>query len=147
MYFILLATQNWMNFPSKIPTVEHLFCRTARWVLLFSVIWTLPDPIGHSNILILKSDDVCVNNFQFSGLKASWCNSPAPGTSSFIGPAPGHFLLCKSPGAGHTFWCKSPGVPGGMVTGQIDTCINFSRALQEISAFHATHYNNISLET
>ena len=37
---------------------------------------------------------------------------------------PGHFLLCKSPGAGHTFRCKSPGVPGGgMVTGQIDTCI------------------------
>ena len=32
-------------------------------------------------------------------------------------------MLCKSPGAGHTFWCKSPGVPGGMVIGQIDTCI------------------------
>ena len=48
-----------------------------------------------------------------------------PGTSSFIGLAPGHFLLCKSPGTGHTFWCKSPGVPGGGggITGQIDTCI------------------------
>ena len=57
-------------------------------------------------------------------MKASWYKCPAPGTSSFIGPAPGHFLLCKSPGAGHTFRCKSPGVPGGgMVTGQIDTCI------------------------
>ena len=38
----------------------------------------------------------------------------------------GHFLLCKSPGAGHTFRCKSPGVPGGVVTGQIDTCIKMS---------------------
>ena len=52
---------------------------------------------------------------------------PAPGTSSFIGPAPRHFLLCKSPGAGQTFWCKSPGVPGGMVTSQIDTCITHAQ--------------------
>ena len=52
---------------------------------------------------------------------------PGPGTSSFIGPTPGHFLLCKSPGAGHTFRCKSRGVPGGMVTGQIDTCKTSAR--------------------
>ena len=53
-------------------------------------------------------------------------NARPLGHLKFIGPAPGHFLLCKSPGAGHTFRCKSPGVPGGeggMVTGQIDICI------------------------
>ena len=54
---------------------------------------------------------------------------PGLGTSSFIGPAPEHFLLCKSPGAGHTFWCKSLGVPGGMVTSQIDTCITHDQDL------------------
>ena len=70
VFHLASNTYNWINFPSKIPTVEHLSCRTARWVLLFSVIWTLPDPIGHSNVLILKPDD-SVNNFQFSGLKAS----------------------------------------------------------------------------
>ena len=26
--------KNWINFPSKMPTVEQLFCRSARWVLL-----------------------------------------------------------------------------------------------------------------
>ena len=26
--------KNWINFPSKIPTAEQLFCITARWVLL-----------------------------------------------------------------------------------------------------------------
>ena len=50
-------------------------------------------------------------------------NARPQGHLKCIGPAPGHLLLCKSPGAGHTFRCKSPGVPGGMVTGQIDTCI------------------------
>ena len=48
---------------------------------------------------------------------------PGPRDIVIYLPGPRHFLLCKSPGAGHTFWCKSPGVPGGMVTGQIDTCI------------------------
>ena len=49
-----------------------------------------------------------------------------PGPRDIVIYWPGHFLLCKSPGAGHTFWCKSPGVPGGgMVTGQIDTCISW----------------------
>ena len=55
---------------------------------------------------------------------------PAPGTLSFIVPAPGHFLLCKSPGAGHTFQCKSPGLlGGGMVIGQSDTPISMSSIL------------------
>ena len=40
-------------------------------------------------------------------------NAKAPGTLSFIGTAPGHFVLCKRPGAGHTFRCKSPVVRGG----------------------------------
>ena len=61
---------------------------------------------------------------------------PAPGTSSFIGPTPGHLLLCKSPGAVHTFWCKSPGVPGrGMVTDQINTCISAQRSVIGIIKF------------
>ena len=38
-------------------------------------------------------------------------------------PGPRAFSVVQNPGAGHTFRCKSPGVPGGMVTGQIDTCI------------------------
>ena len=61
-------------------------------------------------------------------------NARPQGHLTFIGPAPGHFLFCKSPGAGHTFRCKSPGVPGGgVVTGQIDTCI-ISSKLEELSA-------------
>ena len=31
--------------------------------IAFRVIWTLPDPIRHSDSLILSPDD-CVNNFQ-----------------------------------------------------------------------------------
>ena len=67
----------------------------------------------------------------------------------------GHFLLCKSPGAGHTFWCKSPeaghtfwckslGVPGGggMVTGQIDTCIMGSQRCPPDSGFSVNQLLN-----
>ena len=37
---------------------------------------------------------------------------PGPRDIVILGPPPGHFLLCKSPGAGHTFRGKSLGVPG-----------------------------------
>ena len=70
--------------------------------------------MGHSDSLILSTDDH-INNLHVDA------NARPQGHLKFIGPAPGHFLLCKSPGAGHTFRCKSPRVPGGMVTGQIDT--------------------------
>ena len=44
MYLILPATQNWIKFPSRIPIVEQLFCRTARWVLLLtSALFNLQD--------------------------------------------------------------------------------------------------------
>ena len=38
---------------------------------------------------------------------------PGPRDIVIFMPAPGHFLLCKSPGTGHTFRCKSPRVTGG----------------------------------
>ena len=50
-------------------------------------------------------------------------NARPQGHLKCIGPAPGHFLLCKSPGLGTHFGAKAPGCPGGMVTDQIDTCI------------------------
>ena len=72
---------------------------------------------GTQTASFLSTDDY-INNLHVDA------NARPQGHLKFIGPAPRHFLLCKSPGAGHTFRCKSPGVPGGMVTGQIDTCIN-----------------------
>ena len=89
---------------------------SKQFDIAFWVFWTWPGPVGHSDILIFKPWWLYQHSLW-------WCKCPATGTPSFIGLAPRHFLLCKSPGAGHTFWCKSPGVPGGMVTGQIDTCI------------------------
>ena len=47
---------------------------------------------------------------------------PGPGTSSFIGPAPGISCCAKAPELGTHFGAKAPGCPGGMVTSQIDTC-------------------------
>ena len=74
--------------------------------IAFWVFWTWPGPIGHSDSLKFLSPDDCVNNLHVDAM-------PSPMTSSFIGLAPGHFLLCKSPGAGHTFQCKRSRVPGG----------------------------------
>ena len=71
---------------------------------------------GTQTASFLSTDDY-INNLHVDA------NARPQGHLKFIGPAPGHFLLCKSPGAGHTFRCKSARVPGGMVTGQIDTCI------------------------
>ena len=34
MFHLASNTYSWINFPSKIPNVEQLFCRTACWVLL-----------------------------------------------------------------------------------------------------------------
>ena len=62
--------------------------------------------MGHSDSLILSPDDY-VNNLHVDA------NAGPQGHLKFISLAPGHFLLCKSPGAGHTFWCKRPGMPGG----------------------------------
>ena len=52
---------------------------------------------------------------------------PGPRNIVIYWPALGHFILCKSPGTGHTLRCKCPGVPGGMVNGQIDTCISSTK--------------------
>ena len=50
---------------------------------------------------------------------------------------PGIFCCAKALGLGTTFRCKSPGVPGGMVTGQIDTCIRpFSTYNYKSYIFH-----------
>ena len=87
--------------------------------IAFWVFWTWPGPIGHSDSLIFKPRWLCQQS-------SCWCKCPAQGTLSFIGPAPGHFLLCKNPGAGHTFRCRAGASgcrAGGMVTSQIDTCI------------------------
>ena len=80
-------------------------------------------PINNEQSLRWPDYNVYVNSkpsIQFSCLKANWCKSPAPGTSSFTGQTLGHFLLCKSPGVEHVFWCRSPEVT---LTGQSDTCI------------------------
>ena len=66
-------------------------------------------------------------------------NARPQGHLKFIDPTPGYLLLCKSPGARHTFRCKSP---GGMVTGQIDTCITrkpASRHLRTLKQFCKVH--------
>ena len=34
VFHLASKTYNWINFPSKIPAVEQLFCRTAHWVHL-----------------------------------------------------------------------------------------------------------------
>ena len=60
-----------------------------------------------TQIASFSSTDDYINNLHVDA------NARPQGHLKFIGPAPGHFLLCKSPGAGHTFRCKSPGVPGG----------------------------------
>ena len=84
--------------------------------MAYWVFWALPGSSGHSDSLIFKTWLLTVSKFE-----SQLMQTPAPGSSSFIGPAPGHLLLCKSPGAGHTFPYKSPGVPRGMVTGQNDS--------------------------
>ena len=70
------------------------------------VFWSWPGSMGHSDSFFLSTDDY-INNLHVDA------NARPQGHLKFIGPAPGHFLLCKSPGAGHTFRYKSPGVPGG----------------------------------
>ena len=72
---------------------------------------------GTQTASFLSTDDY-INNLHIDA------NARPQGHLKFIGPAPGHFLLCKSPGLGTHFGAKAPGCPGGMVTGQIDTCIS-----------------------
>ena len=46
---------------------------------------------------------------------------------------PGIFCCAKALGLGAHFGAKAPGCPGGMVTGQIDTCITIAFALSHHS--------------
>ena len=59
---------------------------------------------------------------------------PGPRDIVIYWPGPGHFLLRKSPGAGQHFGAKAPGCPGGMVTGQIDTCINRKKICKQLNS-------------
>ena len=50
---------------------------------------------------------------------------PGPrGILNLLARPPGIFCCAKALGLGTHFGAKAPGCPGGMVTGQIDTCIN-----------------------
>ena len=61
---------------------------------------------GTQTASFLNTDDY-INNLHVGA------NARPKGHLKFIGPAPGHFLLCKSPGAGTHFGAKAPGCPGG----------------------------------
>ena len=62
---------------------------------------------GTPTASFLSTDDY-INNLHVDA------NARPQGHLKFIGPASGHFLLCKSPGAGNThFGAKAPGCPEG----------------------------------
>ena len=50
-------------------------------------------------------------------------NARPQGRHPLLARPPGIFCCAKAPGLGTHFGAKAPGCPGGMVTGQIDTCI------------------------
>ena len=50
-------------------------------------------------------------------------NARPQGRHPLLVRPPGIFCCAKAPGLGTHFGAKAPGCPGGMVTGQIDTCI------------------------
>ena len=45
---------------------------------------------------------------------------------NLLARTPGIFCCAKALGLGTHFGAKAPGCPGGMVTGQIDTCITMN---------------------
>ena len=61
---------------------------------------------GTRTASFLSTDDY-INNLHVDA------NAWPRGHLKFIGPASGHFQLCKCPGDGQSFRCKSPGVPRG----------------------------------
>ena len=50
-------------------------------------------------------------------------NARPQGRHPLLARPPGIFCCAKAPGLGTHFGAKAPRCPGGMVTGQIDTCI------------------------
>ena len=50
-------------------------------------------------------------------------NARPQGRHPLLARPPGIFCCAKAPGLGTHFGGKAPGCLGGMVTGQIDTCI------------------------
>ena len=54
-------------------------------------------------------------------------NARPQGRHPLLARPPGIFCCAKAPGLGTHFGAKAPGCPGGMVTGQIDTCIRTGR--------------------
>ena len=50
-------------------------------------------------------------------------NARPQGHRHLLARPPGIFCCAKALGLGTHFGAKAPGCPGGMVTGQIDTCI------------------------
>ena len=83
---------------------------------VFWVFSTLLGPIGHSESLIFNCD--CVNNFHV--WKPVDANARPQGHRHLFVRPPGIFCCAKAPGRGAHFGAKAP---GGMVTGQSDTCI------------------------
>ena len=54
-------------------------------------------------------------------------NARPQGRHTLLARPPGIFCCAKAPGLGTHFGAKAPGCPGGMVTGQIDTCITSAK--------------------
>ena len=57
-------------------------------------------------------------------------NAQPQGHRHLLARPPGIFCCAKALGLGTHFGAKAPGCPGGMVTGQIDTCINHDMSQQ-----------------
>ena len=58
-------------------------------------------------------------------------NARPQGRHPLLARPPGIFCCAKAPGLGTHFGAKAPGCPGGgMVTGQIDTCITVPHSVE-----------------
>ena len=89
--------------------------------IAFCVFWTLPGPIGHSDILFLGPDKTVLTIFMFESQLIQM-----PGPRDIVIYWPGHWafpVVQKPRGWAHMSVEKLQGARGGMVTGQIDTCI------------------------
>ena len=70
-------------------------------------------------------------------------NARPQGRHPLLARPPGIFSCAKAPGLGTHFGAKAPGCPGGgMVTGQIDTCITVDILTRNI-VLTIAHYEGL----
>ena len=70
-------------------------------------------------------------------------NARPQGRHLLLAWPPGIFCCAKPPGLGTHFGAKALGCPGGMVTGQIDTCITLYRATKVIIKIISEHRTDV----